>query len=216
MPNLDVIRQQPIVPYPINSIRWDNCLVYGRPASEKTELMRLIAEQAASRYGPDIMAARNVGHYMDRFLSMPVFDKKPIQLFLFDDLTGIRLKPQQITSWFELRHSMYDKVGSTGLLFTMLATHEYFSIPKYLRQGISCLFVKSLPNPANTYDYAWLKRVIGEDGLAFLSKMEYAKMFNSIERHFAVFKFLDITGYVETPMATKDFLQGWKYWKGSP
>lgn len=216
MPPMKVLKEVPQVPYTINSIHWENNLIYGRPDVGKTELIRLVAQKAAERYSPELMAARNVGHNMDRFLNMPVFDVgKPIWLFMFDDLTGIKLNEQQRNTWFELRHSMAKKVGPIGLLMTWLVTHEYFSIPKYLRQGITCMFVKSLPNPANTYDYAWLRRVIGDKGLQFLRLQEYRRIRNQLTDYYSVFKFLDIVGYVPTPMATKDYLQPWSFWKGT-
>ena len=215
MPPLSRLNNHPIMPYKTNNIMWVNTLVYGGSGMGKTELMRMMAEQAVARYPKDKMEAVNIGRmFADPFLNRPtMLVGKPIKMYYLDDMTGKKISEKQKENWALLRHIMEEKSGPNGLLLTVLATHRYHSLFNTLRDQVQCFIAKSIPPAGSSpYDINLLKKFIGDAGYDLLAEKCNNKLLGKPYKEWTVFRVYDIIGYFDTPRATKNYLESWNYY----
>jgi hypothetical protein len=214
MPERQLIEAHVDLPYETNRWLRRNFIVYGDIGALKTETIRLFAEWAAVRYSPEDLSAFLItrGRIL-QFLDCPMLAAKPIQILFLDDMTGIdRLSRIQADNWFRMRHVAKNITHlPVGLVLTFLGTHEYYALPKRMRQGVTGFMAKSAPT--NPFDERLVRKWVGDEGMEVLNRQTTDRLLFLPHDEVTVFRIHNFIGYIKTPFASANYLREWA-WSG--
>jgi len=199
------LRWKPKVRYRTNNIIFRDILVFGFQASGKTETARTIAERLCKYYG-----TRNVNCVVSEKGNLGLvlrygLKNKLVNFLFIDNLTLQKVSRETLHQFFKSRMLLEEYYGRRqGYILTLLALHRFFSIPVELRTPMGGIIVKN--SSLNPYDRAFIKRLIGEETITLLDKLETERLKKPKLRGLAYFKCRSFSGIVNFKLASKNYL----------
>lgn len=159
--------------YDANCIRQLQGICLGRPGSGKTLTADWIAQKITERYGANNVNCVWTRADLTRLLN-GVRNKLVNYLFL-DDITLTKLKPAELSRYFQIRHIIQKKTGMRhGLALTMLGLHRFHSVDPSIRTNFDFMVFRSAPT--NKYDRNFAEEYITDEGLALLDALELERI----------------------------------------
>lgn len=155
-----------------NAIEERHVIVYGRQGVGKSNCARWLVQQAKSRYGEQEVNERFAsGENFRSLIDNPDWGRQYIQILIVEDLTMVKLRVEDISDFFRIRHVMKKRTGSSyGLCLVIFTCHRYHSIPNEFRSAYDGFI--ALSAPIDPYDKRFIENIITPDGVAMLNSAE--------------------------------------------
>lgn len=205
-PDMKQIMYTPKTKYLTNNIRFKNVLIYGKPGSGKTELVRAIDERAVLKYGKEnVNASVSYNGDLDLLIEYGL-DDKPVQILFADNVTLVKPKKEALQNFFKIRHYYRMLTGrSNGLILSFLAAHRFHGVNISLRTDLDFLIVRN--SPTNPWDNNIIKRFIGNLGIHIMEIIEEERETRRDLYKFSMFYSKTKTGLLELPLAKENYLK---------
>jgi len=204
-PKLESIVNTPKRNYPMNSIDFRNIVLFGTPASGKTETVRKIVEEAVKFYGKEnVNATKCKSGELQGLLELGL-DKKLIQILFADDIMLEKPDRYLIARFFSIRHAWLALTKRNyGLIVGILATHRFHNILPALRTVFDALICREAPD--NKYDSIAIKNYIGEEAIDYLREVKRKRRKNKEFMRYSVVYSDKRVGILDTPLADSNYL----------
>jgi len=203
-PPIEQIMYSPSTSFKTNNVIWKSVVIYGKPGSGKTELVRSLVERAVQKYGQE-----NVNANMTQLGNLALLMKyglnaQLVQILFADNITLVKPKKEVIKNFYCLRHYYQMLTGKNhGLIIAILAAHRFHSVNVNLRDAD---FLIARNSPTSPWDNSIMKRYLGQEGINLLEILEEERMKNRKLWKFSVFYTKRKQGVLELPLATENFL----------
>ncbi len=148
----------------------------------KTTLAENVISKICSWYGKENCNAIYTNEYPLKTLMFLAFKgfpklgwdaKKPIQIVIFDDASGVRIQPLEQRQFLSLRHLMFRDTGiGEGVVYSIFLTHDWYALDKTFRRNamVSCFL--SIP-PLDRFSRNDYRHYIGKEGVSELEKITH-------------------------------------------
>lgn len=203
---MEQIAYKPDTTYLTNNIIHRNVVIYGKPGSGKTEVVRACTEKAIEQYGAKNVNASLVHNGELNVLMEYGLDNKPVQLLFADNVTLVKPKKVDIQNFFKIRHYYRMLTGKcNALIVTFLAAHRFHGINISLRTDFDLLLARN--SPTNPWDHNIMKRFLGEDGISLMEVLEEERESRRNLYRFSVFYSKREKGLLELSLARRNYLK---------
>jgi len=209
-PKLETIVNTPKKNYPMNSIDFRNIVLFGTPASGKTETARAIVEEAVKIYGKEnVNATKCKSGELQGLLELGL-NKKLIQILFADDIMLEKPDRYLMARFFSIRHTWLELTKRNyGLIVGILATHRFHNIFTALRTVFDALICREAPD--NKYDRISIENYIGKEAVKYLEGMKRKRRKNKELMRYSVFYSDHQVGILDTPLAECNYLDDLTY-----
>jgi hypothetical protein len=165
-PPLDQLLSKPLVKGG-NAIEERHVIVYSKQGGGKTSTVQYLVKKAKERYGEENVHALE-GEPEE--LLIWGWSKKPVEIFVMEDITCRKLSSDTVNMFFQVRHIKKEFTGvDKGLIVIFITARRYYSIPLELRTDADVMIFKHAP--VNMYDYHVVKNLVGANTINLMSKL---------------------------------------------
>jgi hypothetical protein len=162
------------------AIKKRHIYILGREDRGKDNTAKWIENEAASRYGKkrvsvDLADAQDFG-----VMLRTKWRHTDIQFKMINDATEVSIPSEEIHSFFTIRHEMMKRTGfRSGLCATVMLCHRIHNTPASMREGgYDSLLILS-PPAKGSWDWNFLKNLVGEAALKELQKRDIEAQLDS-------------------------------------
>ena len=182
-------------------------IVVGDIGSGKSTLAKSLYLEMTKRYPCPCFTTKLLIGRLDTLLDESVLEsvfrdpdmKMVKKVILFnDDITLERYNRETLMNYFRVRHLFHKTLGwRKGLIVNLLCSHRLLAVPKELRSHVKVIIFRSTPPPS--YDYSYVKRLIGEDALKTLYQWEKSRDKYDRDWNKSLVWYYGESGYIELP-----------------
>jgi len=184
----------------LDTVLYRNVIIYGAQGKGKSSLTNWLILKAKERYGERKVRASRQYQGLGLLLEKGI-GGRPINILVADDLSLAKIKEEELSNFYRLRHLIFNKGIKIGLGVTILVIHDFFVIPRHLRSYFDALILCS--PPSNRFDRSFVKSYVGQELLDVLTKLH--SNYDSLE-HLAIkaFWYLGTIGLLKTEDIKKE------------
>jgi hypothetical protein len=187
------------VPEGGNAVEERRVIVYSRRSGGKTSTVQYLVKEAKERYGEENVNALE-GDPFELFIWG--WSKKPVEIFVIEDVANRRLDRDTLILFSKLRDFKKEFAGvGRGLIVIFITTHSFYSIPEELRVDADVIIFKHAPT--NLYDYKVVKDLVGEAAVKLMEKLRDPEDPDKYKPYSFVFIGYEGLGFIETDLVDK-------------
>lgn len=205
-PSADQINRRSSTSYTTNDIMQKQIFVYGKQGSGKTELMRVIADYLAEKYGEENINVRVSTGDLGILIREGLEDKL-VNFLICDDATLEKIPRQTLVDFFRIRHLLKERTGrNNGLVVTAIISHRFHGVKApELKTDMDLFLIKN--SASNPYDHDVLKRFVGEELLENLKTYEAQRDFKPELKGMTIAYHLNEKFMTNFPLAVHNYLK---------
>jgi hypothetical protein len=151
-----------------NAIEQVSIHVYGKVGIGKSNIPKLVANEAVRRFGPGRVSVR-VAKAKDTVLLLnSPWEPKPVQILVLEDATKVNLSDETQSELFNIRHKMAHQTGlREGLCIVIITCHKFQGGTEVsLREDYDSLIIMS--RPKNPFARRFFESITGKSALDLL------------------------------------------------
>ncbi len=186
-------------------ILFQSIVIFGLPGSGKSNCANYIVREARKYYGASNVNARYVSGGEIEYLLRWGIEPKLVNILFCDNATLRKIPSKYIQEYFKIRHHPVLSNQDKGYVLSIIAIHRFHGCQLEIRTTMDGLIV--LDSSMNPYDNNILKRLVGEDVIAFFDKISDRKKENLELKGIAYYKSKSIEGFIKIPFVKKRYLK---------
>jgi len=151
-----------------NAIEQVSIHVYGKVGIGKSNIPKLLANEAMRRFGPAQISVRVAKAKDTMLLLNSPWELKPVQILVLEDATKVNLPDEAQSELFNIRHKMAQQTGfREGLCIVIIICHKFQGGTEVsLREDYDSLIIMS--RPKNPFARHFFENVTGRSALDLL------------------------------------------------
>lgn len=151
-----------------NAIEQVSIHVYGKVGVGKSNIPKLLANEAMRRFGPARTSVRVAKAKDTMLLLNSPWELKPVQILVLEDATKVNLSDEAQSELFNIRHKMTQQTGlREGLCIVIIICHKFQGGTEVsLREDYDSLIIMS--RPKNPFAQRFFESITGKLALNLL------------------------------------------------